>query len=72
MLNEQKIVHALNRMMKTVAHKSPEDQASFRARRERDLRADMAAQQEAEFVKAMGFHSDGSLTLGQLARRSAV
>lgn len=65
---EQKIARTLDRKMKQVAHKSPEAQASYRARQERILRDRMAGQQEAEFVKAMGFHSDGSPTLGQLAR----
>ena len=65
---EQKIARTLNRKMAQVAHKSPAAQASYRARQETILRNQMAAKHEAEFVKACGFHSDGSPTLDQLAR----
>lgn len=65
---EQKIARSLDRKMKQVVHKSPEAQASYRARQERILREQIAAKHEVEFVKACGFHSDGSPTLGQLAR----
>lgn len=65
---EQKIARSLDRKMKQVAHKSPDAQASYRARQEVILRDQIAAQHEADFVKACGFHSDGSPTLGQRAR----
>jgi hypothetical protein len=65
---EQKIAKILDRKMRQVAHKSPAAQASYRARQQTILRDQLAAQHEAEFVKAVGFHSDGSPTLGTLAR----
>lgn len=68
MTPEQKITRSLDRKMKQVAHKSPAAQASYRACQEAILRAQMAAHAEAEFVKACGFHSDGSPTLGDRAR----
>lgn len=71
MLTEAKIATILDRKMKQVAHKSQPEQAAYRDRQEAILRGKMAAQQEREFVKAMGFHSDGSPTLGQRVRGQA-
>lgn len=70
MITEQKIARILKSKQLQVAHKSPEAQASFLARQENLLRSQMAMHQESEFVKAMGFHSDGSPTLGDRARGS--
>ena len=65
---EQKIARSLNRKMAQVAHKSAEAQATYRVRQERILRDEITAKHEADFVRACGFHSDGSPTLGQMAQ----
>ena len=65
---EQKIARSLIRKMAQVAHKSAEYQVSYRVRQERILRDEISAKREADFVKACGFHIDGSPTLGQMAQ----
>ena len=67
MTTEHKITRSLVRLQKQVAHKSPAQQTAFLTRREADLRNQAAIHQERRFVRAVGFHSDGSPTLGQLA-----
>lgn len=65
---EAKVQRILDRKMRQVAHKSEADQAAYRKRQYHVICDEMAIHSERAFVKACGFHSDGSLTLGDMAR----